>query len=163
MNLTEGAQRHEAAKMPRLPASSLSFIITRPSPAPSPLNPCLPLTVHISVRAFHTRDVFARLSAHSRYRAPSRRRWWNLRRLLKGGGGFCLGGRLAATHISISPAQKPTPKSLRSAENCMRLVLQRAWHGHHREEQRRTKQDTGHQKRPKRVFSALTGMNAVSS
>ena len=45
--------------------------------APSPLNPCLHLTVHLSVHAFHTRDVFARLSAHSRYRAPNRKQALN--------------------------------------------------------------------------------------
>ena len=41
------------------------FSVSRLSPAPSPLNPCLPLTVHISER------VFAPRLAHRRAFAPS--------------------------------------------------------------------------------------------
>ena len=74
-----------------------------------------------------------------------------------------MGGRLAATHMSMSRAHKPTPQSLRIVENYVGLALRRVMHDHRREEQRRAEKDRGHQQRAKRVFSALTRMNAMPS
>ena len=64
------------------PIESLSFLVVNLHRS-SPINSCLPLSVHTSVRAFAKRVVLARLSAHSRYRAPNRRRLLNRGRLLK--------------------------------------------------------------------------------
>ena len=74
-----------------------------------------------------------------------------------------MGGRLAATHMSMSRAHKPTRQSLRIVENYMGPALRRVMHDHRREEQRRAEKDRGHQQRAKRVLSALTRMNAMPS
>jgi len=66
------------------------------------------------------------------------------------------------THVHVTCAQADTKESP-NRRKLHGLALRRVMHDHRREEQRGAEKDRGHQQRAKRVFSALTRMNAMPS